>query len=81
MTIRDPSMCSKQAIIVAIIQTLDFLRTRGYVVMLHWIPAHEGDEGNELADAAAKEATGLKTSKHRGKVVERDSNDTAASSI
>lgn len=40
-------------------------------------PAHEDHEGNERADAAAEKATGLKTSRHRGKIIERGGNDTA----
>lgn len=76
-TIRDPGMGSGQAIVGMIIQTLDDIRARGITVMLHWIPAHENHEGNERADAAAKKATGLKTARRRGKVIERDSDKTA----
>ena len=77
MTLRDPRVSSGQSIVAMIIQILDDIRAGGMIVMLHWIPAHEDHEGNERADAAAKKATGLKTSKRGSKIIERDSDDTA----
>ena len=77
MTIRDPGTKSGRALIKAFVQILDYIRSSGVTVMIHWIPAHSSHEGNERADAAAKRATGLKTSRRGGKIIERDSNDTA----
>ena len=77
MTIRDPGTRSGQGIVERITQNIDKIRADGITVMLHWIPAHDGHEGNELADAAAKKATGLKTFRQGGKIIERDSEHTA----
>jgi len=47
-------------------------------VEFHWIPAHQGIEGNELADRLAKEATGWKQVRgRRGRLIEVDSDNTA----
>ena len=37
---------------------VESLQEKGHVVIVRWIPSHEGIEGNEAADIAAKEATG-----------------------
>ena len=53
-------------IVKQIIQKIDELRTAGLSVSIHWICAHEGIEGNEDADKAAKEATGWRPGDKRG---------------
>ncbi|KAM0724065.1 hypothetical protein Q7P37_000245 [Cladosporium fusiforme] len=37
---------------------VESLQEKGHIVVVRWIPSHEGIEGNEAADIAAKEATG-----------------------
>jgi ribonuclease HI len=67
-----------QQIISSIIQEWDKLRSRGVHVAIHWIPAHQGIEGNELADKAAKEATGWRLTRNtRGRNVQIDTDFTA----
>lgn len=41
------------------------LREKGIDSELNWVPAHKEIEGNELADVAAKEATGWREVKKR----------------
>lgn len=53
-------------IVRQIAQEIDQLRTTGVTIDIHWICAHEGIEGNEAADLAAKEATGWRTGDTRG---------------
>ncbi len=53
-------------IVKQIVQEIDELQAAGVSIDVHWIPAHEGIEGNEAADEAAKEATGWKTGDRRG---------------
>ena len=77
ITIRDPGTRSGQGIVERITQNINKIRTDGITVILYWIPAYDGHEGNELADTAAKKATGLKTSRQDGKMIERDSEHTA----
>jgi ribonuclease HI len=45
-------------ILQIITQQLQELQIQGLAVEIRWIPAHKGIDGNELADCAAKEATG-----------------------
>jgi ribonuclease HI len=47
-----------QQILGSIAEKWDELQSQGVQVTIHWIPAHQGIEGNEQADRAAKEATG-----------------------
>jgi ribonuclease HI len=54
--LRDPGAPSGQHILQGIITKIDCLRSMGWHVCLRWLPGHEGAEGNELADTAAKEA-------------------------
>jgi hypothetical protein len=56
MALRRPRMPSGQVYLVSAIQHLQNLTYRGHQVEFRWIPAHEGTQGNELADATAKEA-------------------------
>ena len=54
------------------------LRKHGIDLEIHWIPAHDEIVGNELADLAAKEATGWrKVERRNGKLREIDTNYTA----
>ena len=56
-TIR-PKNSSGQYIIRRICTKVTKLMVMGTKVTFHWIPAHEGVPGNEVADRLAKEATG-----------------------
>lgn len=53
-------------IVEQIIKRIEELHARGLSIDVHWIPAHEGIEGNEAADQAAKEATGWRKGDVRG---------------
>jgi ribonuclease HI len=76
---RNPGTPSGQYILVQIIQCLDQLQQSGKKASLHWIPAHQGIEGNERADIAAKEATGWRKVRSRnGRTKEVDTGITAA---
>ena len=61
--ISNPGNQSGQSILVNIVTAIDSLRDQGKKVEFHWIPAHQEIEGNELADSAAKQATGWKKEK------------------
>jgi ribonuclease HI len=52
--LRNPQRSSGQSILRRIIDALEEARVRGINVEFHWIPAHQGIEGNELADRLAK---------------------------
>jgi len=54
----EPGTQSGQGILRVLAITLDLLRWRGIEVRVHWIPAHIGVPGNEMANRAAKQATG-----------------------
>ncbi|KAM0800674.1 hypothetical protein BDR22DRAFT_805891, partial [Usnea florida] len=54
--IGDPRTQSGQAFVIAVTRWISILRREGYTVELHWIPAHIGIDGNEMADEEAKEA-------------------------
>ena len=45
-------------ILKQIAASVESLQEKGHIVVVRWIPSHEGIEGNEAADIAAKEATG-----------------------
>ena len=54
-SITNPTAKAAQDFIIRIHQLLNELLCP---VQIHWIPAHQGMEGNEVVDVAAKEATG-----------------------
>ena len=60
-----------------IVRTINALRELNQEVEIHWIPAHEGFEGNERADREAKRATGWRDRRYRGQVKEFDTPHTA----
>ena len=69
---------SGQTILRIIAEKIDMLRSEGIEVRLQWVSAHEGIEGNELADQAAKHATGLRSVMNRkGRWEEKDTEVTA----
>ena len=53
-----PSGQSGQSILIRITESINILRTWNIETEIQWIPAHIGVDGNELADVAAKQATG-----------------------
>lgn len=61
----DPNRQSGQLILRYIVNSIDALRAQGIQVTLQWVPAHMGVEGNELADIAAKQATGWRVVRKR----------------
>jgi ribonuclease HI len=74
----NPGRPSGQYILTQIVERLDQLQQSGKRVGLHWIPAHQGIEGNEKADTAAKEATGWRRVRSKnGKWKEVDTGMTA----
>jgi len=54
----EPGTQSGQGILRILAIKMDLLRWSGIDVRVHWIPAHIGVPGNEMADRAAKQATG-----------------------
>ena len=69
---------SGQTILRIIAEKIEMLRSEGIEVRLQWVPAHEGIEGNELADQAAKHATGLRSVMNsKGRWEEKDTEVTA----
>jgi ribonuclease HI len=76
--IQNPGNSSGQYIIIQIVQHLNELQLCGKRIDLHWIPAHQGIEGNEAADKGAKEATGWRRVRGRnGRMKEIDTSITA----
>ncbi|EDN04466.1 predicted protein [Histoplasma mississippiense (nom. inval.)] len=77
--LQNPRRSSGQSILRRIIDALDRVRAQGLQVEFYWIPAHQGIEGNELADNLAKEATGCRQQRgRRGRMITVDTDDTAA---
>lgn len=56
---------------------IENMRRKGIEPEFHWVPAHIGIEGNERADKAAKEATGWRRIRDRGRLREVDTDQTA----
>ena len=74
----NPLSQSGQQILRFIVESINMLREKGINPELHWVPAHMEIEGNELADVAAKEATGWRKVKKRNrKLREIDTKHTA----
>lgn len=72
--VQSPGASSGQYLVKLIVRQINHLRSRGIEVELHWIPAHRGIPGNDLVDIAAKQATGWRQKKRRGKLIEYDTN-------
>ena len=53
-----PESRSGAYILKQIAARVESLQEKGHIVVVRWIPSHEGIEGNGAADIAAKEATG-----------------------
>ncbi|THC90222.1 hypothetical protein EYZ11_010322 [Aspergillus tanneri] len=68
--IRNPSS-SGQYILVQIMGLLEYLQRLQVQAEMHWITAHQGIEGNERADQAAKEAIGRRSTQRRAGHVDR----------
>lgn len=80
-SISDPGRQSGQYIITKIIQILETLNANGTETEFHWIPAHQGIQGNELADRLAKTATGwTQVRTRRGRIVDTDTGCNAPTS-
>jgi ribonuclease HI len=62
---QDPRKSSGQYIIKHIVEKIDRLHAAGWSVTIQWIPGHEGAEGNERADDAAKEAARMAAARTR----------------
>ncbi|EED24133.1 conserved hypothetical protein [Talaromyces stipitatus ATCC 10500] len=62
----DGTQKTGQQILGSIAEKWDELRNQGVQVSIHWIPTHQGIEGNERADRAAKEATGWRLIRNIG---------------
>lgn len=75
--IGDPGKRSGQIYVMHAVQMINALRDQGISTELHWIPAHIGIAGNEWADVEAKKATGWRTKTVHGRVLGRDTNETA----
>ncbi|EDN09159.1 predicted protein [Histoplasma mississippiense (nom. inval.)] len=77
--LQNPRRSSGQSILRRIIDALERVRSQGLQVEFYWIPAHQGIEGNELADKLAMEATGCRQQRgRRGRMITVDTDDTAA---
>lgn len=78
--IEDPKKHSGQTFVIQAIHLINILRNESILIELHWVPAHIGLDGNEMADKEAKEATGWRERLNHGQRIEVDTNDTAARS-
>jgi ribonuclease HI len=61
-----PEGRSEAYILKQIAARVESLQKSGHTVVVRWRPSHEGIEGNEAADIAAKEATGWREGKETG---------------
>ncbi|EDN02399.1 predicted protein [Histoplasma mississippiense (nom. inval.)] len=76
--LQNPRRSSGQSILRRIMDTLERVNSQGLQVEFYWIPAHQGIEGNELADKLAKEATGCRQQRgRRGRMITVNTEDTA----
>lgn len=69
--VSNPNNPSGQYILMEAIQTLDKLRDLGWDVEFRWIASHYGVPGNEMADAAARAATGKDANIQRSRELEQ----------
>jgi ribonuclease HI len=76
-SVSNPDSQSGQYILLQIVWMIENLRSKGIEPEFHWVPAHIGIEGNERADKAAKEATGWRRIRDRGRSREVDTDQTA----
>jgi ribonuclease HI len=65
-----PRNQSGQLILKKIHWLASILRKRGCAVTIRWIPAHIGVPGNEVADTLVKQATGWRSKKDTGPLVD-----------
>jgi ribonuclease HI len=68
-----PEGKSAAYIVRQIVRKVEQLRKTGIAMDVRWVPAHEGIDGNEAADRAAKEATGWRENDQNGPRVEAPS--------
>ena len=74
---RKPGNQSGQFIPVRIAQELSNLHNLGVEVEIRWVPAHQGSQGNQMADVNEKEATGWREIYQDNKRIEIDTGDIA----
>ena len=65
--ILQPKRQSGQSIIKEVLDRIDTIHRRhpNWQLAILWVPGHQGIDGNELADAAAKQAARISPSSHR----------------
>jgi ribonuclease HI/uncharacterized protein YchJ len=76
-SVANPDSQSGQYILLQILWMIENMRRKGIEPEFHWVPAHIGIDGKERADKAAKEATGWRRIRDRGRSREVDTDQTA----